>query len=108
MLLLEMADEQSSGRPIQEEAGAPQIEAHARQGSEHDDLASGMQRLGIRSRCNISIQGNFQSQGGHSAQMRTGRGSVQEIFRQPKIWLQLHCSPKISAHTLRKLYMNIL
>ena len=45
--------------------------------------------------------------GGHSAHTHTG-GSVQEIFRQPKISLQLHCNPKISAHfTLRKLCMNI-
>ena len=59
MLFLEMAGEQSSDNPIQEQAGAPKMQAHARKGSEHDDLASGMQRLGIRSRCNISIQGIF-------------------------------------------------
>lgn len=60
MLPLGMADEQNLGNPIQEQAAAPQMQEHARQGSEHNDLASGMQRLGIKSKCNISIQGNFQ------------------------------------------------
>ena len=36
-----------------------------------------------------------------------GGGLVQEIFRQAKISLQLHCNPKISAHfTLRNMHMN--
>ena len=36
------------------------------------------------------------------------RGSVQEIFREPKILVQVHCSPKISAHFIfSNLCMNM-
>ena len=49
----------------------------------------------------------LQSQGGHSAHTHTG-GQSKKFSGNPKVSLQLHCNPKISAHfILGNLYMNI-
>ena len=53
-----------------------------------------------KSLCYFSIT-NFKAHGGGGTQhIRIGGDSVQEISGNPEISVQLHCKPKVTAHSL--------